>query len=170
MRPLTRAPFAILLLAACGGGGGAVGDMEEYLEFYFPATTAASYNVVHDWGEYLIIAGAGPEEVLHPDSEPYRGFVIMRPLVTANRTVTPTPPIYCVTPDGEVWITTDTAAIPAVKTREEVADQGDGMTVTTTIESQAEPVIDSFRENRAIWTRVGRLEVGGGSTSFKAEP
>ncbi|MDY0110019.1 MAG: hypothetical protein RBT60_08805 [Candidatus Krumholzibacteria bacterium] len=158
-----------VLLTACSVGNTGGGDMKKYLEFYFPTSGAASYSVVHDWGEYLIVTEAGPQDELHPDSEPYRGFVTMRPYIAAGRTVTPTPLIYCITPAGEVWATADLAAVPAAKTRVEVSDQGGGTTLTSTIESPSEAVIDCFREQPGIWTRFGRLEVKGGKTRFKAE-
>jgi len=143
--------------------------MVRYLEFYFPPSTAASYNVVHEWGQYLIVTEAGPEDSLHPDSEPYRGFMTFRPYVAEGRTVSPAPLIYCVTPQGEVWVTSDVAAVPATKRREEIVDRGGGSTTVTTIESPSEAVIDSFRENPEIWTRMGTLEVRGGSTRFRKE-
>lgn len=175
MRRLDRTLLLITLLAlcrlaACGGDvpkGGDMKTMKKYLEFYFPTTGAASYNVVHEWGEYLITTEAGPDDQLHPDSEPYRGFVTMRPYVAAGRAIAPPPPVYCITPAGEVWTTADAAAIPAAKERVEVEDKGGGMTLTTTIESASEAVIDCFRESCEIWTRIGALEVKGGRTRFK---
>jgi hypothetical protein len=160
--------LVLCLLAACGGAISGDRDMKKYLEFYFPTTGAASYTILYDWGEYLVITEAGPRDELHPDTEPYRGFVTMRPYPAEGTSVVPAPPIYCITPAGEVWTTTETAAVPAIKKRVEVQDKGGGTVLTTTIESPGEAVIDSFHDDREIWARFGTLEVKGGKTRFKA--
>jgi hypothetical protein len=148
-------------------------QMQEYMEFYFPTSGQYTYNIAFDWGEYIITTGATGEEELHPDSEPYRGYITMRPIIS-DSTLVQNLPTYLITPKGVVWQNFNTAGIPASSHREEITVEKSGSTTSTstvTIESVSEPVIDNFQENKQNWEKYGKLEaaIGGGSvfTSVK---
>ncbi|MCB0281593.1 MAG: hypothetical protein KDF60_03360 [Calditrichaeota bacterium] len=149
-------------------------QMQEYLEFYFPTTGQNSYEIVFEWGHYTISTGATANEELHPDSEPYRGYITMRPVISDSSKVQNLP-TYLVTPKGEVWRSFNTKEIRASSHREEITvEKTDTATNTTTvtIESVSEPVIDNFQENRQNWEKYGKLEaaVGGGSVFTAVKP
>jgi len=140
--------------------------MHEYIEFYYPSTGGFTYDIIFDWGSYIIVTGPNAEEKLNEDSEPYRGYIVMRP--------DPNPggeqknlPIYLITPEGGVFTKIDNAEIPELKTREEVivekTEYGTS-TMTTTLHSPLEPVVDDFLSNRDQWVPYGRVESSGGKT------
>ena len=142
-------------------------QMQEYMEFYYPTTGQYTYNVTFPWGEYVISTGATADEELHPDSEPYRGYITIRPIIR-DSSIVKSMPVFLITPKGEVWINNNPGDIPASSHREEVTiEKSDSSTSTNTvtIESVSEPVIDNFQENKQTWKRYGKLEaaVGGGS-------
>lgn len=164
MRWIIRLAIVLLPAVAIAAGARRGTDMTPYLEFYFPTTGQGIYHVVFDWGEYLILTEAGPDEDLHPDGEAFRGHVTMRPRVAEGKSGPAT--IYCVTPAGEVWATDQGDSVPAAHHREEVVREGT-TTTTTTIESPGEAVILSLRESPAIWRRHGTLEVKRRKTTFR---
>jgi len=149
-----------LLLAGCSKTEDE--QMQEYIEFYYPTTGEFTYEILFDWGTYVITTGAGMDEELHPDSEPYKGYIVMRPSPkdesTAGAHLT-----YLITPDATVW-TNGTADIADVNTREEVVTEKTEYgtsTQTTTIQSPLEPVVDHFKANKEAWTQYGVLEPAG---------
>ena len=139
-------------------------QMEKYLEFYFPSTGSYFYEIKFDWGTYLIVTEAKPGEEVHDDSKPYRGFVTMRPSVAGAGEESF--PIYLVTPQGEVWTSNRHDAIPKEKQRKEVVVDGSS-TMTSTITSASEPVIDDFLANKAQWKRHGSLTTKGDKSEFE---
>jgi len=143
-------------------------QMQEYIEFYYPTSGEFTYNIVFDWGEYEIYTGAKMAEELHPDSEPFKGFITYRPIIT-DGSLTETIPAYVVTPEGEVWKTTQFDSIPEPAAREEViekkTDYGTS-TQTRTITSSSEPLILSFKNNKEIWEKYGTLTVEGNQSFF----
>ena len=143
-------------------------QMQEYMEFYYPTSGEFTYNIVFDWGEYVIFTGAKMEEELHPDSEPFKGFITFRPIVT-DASFTETVPAYIITPEGEVWKTTQLGLIPEATTREEVIEKKTEYgtsTQTRTITSYSEPLILSFKNNKEIWNRYGTLTLEGDHSSL----
>lgn len=138
-------------------------QMQEYLEFYYPTTGTNNYQIVFDWGNYIIDTGASADEELHPDSKIYRGYITAR---TNNRQTPDGEKLktYLVTPKGDVW-TTEATDIPETKARQEVTeektDQGT-TTTTTTINSSSEPVIDYFLAHKEAWKKYGILKSSDG--------
>lgn len=96
---------------------------------------------------------------MHADSEPYKGYVTLRPSADSDETGKPLM-IYLVTPDGDVWMRERDGSIPARRTRQEVTVDG-STTMTTTIESAGEPVIDHFHANPQAWQPYARLVPSG---------
>lgn len=170
---LQRFGVGVLVAAFIGLAGcdrGPEGEIEDYLTFYYPTTGRVYYQMAYDWGDYLIETGPSADEELHPDSEPYRGFVTMRPAAGA---APPDPAfaMYLATPEGEVWRADTGTDIAETSQREEVTvETTDNATATTTmtVQSYAEPVIDDFLANPDRWTRYGTLTVDGEETSFEA--
>jgi hypothetical protein len=145
-------------------------QLQEYLEFYYPTSGTFYYQIAFEWGDYLIDTGAAIDEDLHADSESYRGYITARPSMeeTADGQILKT---YLVTPDGEVWITTN-RDIPEIKSREEIVtketDYGTS-TNTTTINSTLEPVVDHFRTNKSDWQKYGKLTSSNGKSTLELE-
>lgn len=138
-------------------------QMDEYIVFYYPTTGEVFYDIVFDWGSYVIDTGASMDAQLHADSEPYKGYISMRPFVDG---VAPEEslPIYLVTPGGEVWIT-DAEDIAKTSSREEVEVDGSD-TMTTTINSSLEPIVDHFKTSKNAWKKYGDLTKSGDSYSL----
>lgn len=151
-------PFCLLLLTGCGPKS--TQDMvDQYLEFYYPSTGDFFYQIVFDWGEYLIMTHAKVDEEVHPDSEPYRGYITFRPSTATDDKGQPVM-IYLVTPDGDVWMHPNDGSITESTTREEVVEEG-SMTTTTTIESPSEPIIQDYSRNPQNWKRYAKLIAKG---------
>ena len=144
-------------------------QMQEYIEFYYPASGQYTYVIDFDWGTYTINTGPGAEEELHAESEPYRGFISIRPDVKQNN-LQEKLPVYLVTAKGEVWSNADFEDIPEIKTRKEVVvkkTESGTSTQTTTIQSALEPVVDHFLKNGESWTKYGVLESSNGKYTLK---
>jgi len=140
--------------------------MQKHMEFYYPSTGDYTYEVVFDWGVYAIKTEAAMAQTVHRDSESYRSYIVMRPRPKAG-SVEQGLAIYLINPKGEVWKTTD-VGIAASRQREEVEvtkDEGGTATMTRTIQSISEPVIDHFLDNAKRWQRYGTLEPGNGQKS-----
>lgn len=155
---------SLLIVAGIGGCAKSTeGQMQQYLEFYYPSTGEFTYEIGFGWGSYGIYTMAKTDEKVSVGSAKYRGYIVARPSVAeddkGNSLWT-----YLVTPAGEVWVRHDDGSIPAAGHREEVQRSEDesGVTTTTTIiESPAEPVIDDFLASPAAWTKYGRLVTAG---------
>lgn len=160
----------LIVIAACAflsGCGKSLDDqMNEYLAFYYPATTDATYDIIFDWGQYIITTEKPLGTKVHKDSERYRGYITMRPDVTKpNPELKPV--IYLVTPMGAVWTIPPTPDIAATRKRKEVTvtrRPGTTSTRTVTINSPSEPVIDHFVANKARWRKYGTLTRSGDKT------
>jgi len=143
-------------------------QMQEYIEFYYPTSGEFTYNIVFEWGEYEIFTGAKMEDELHSDSEPFKGFITFRPMVT-DASFKETVPAYLITPEGVVWKTTQLDSIPESTTRKEVIEKKTEYgtsTQTRTINSYSEPLILSFKNNSKIWEKYGTLTVEGDQSSL----
>lgn len=146
------------------------GQMQEYIEFYYPTSGEFTYIIEFEWGEYEIFTGAKMDKEMHVDSEPFKGFITFRPMVT-DASFKETVPAYLITPDGEVWKSIQLDAIPETTMREEVIEKKTEYgtsTQTRTINSSSEPLILSFKNNKEIWEKYGTLTIEGDQTSFKA--
>lgn len=163
---IRRIGLLVSLLAMFGLGGCAKSterQMQQYLEFYYPSTGEFTYEIGFDWGSYGIDTMAKAAEGVSADSARYRGYIVARPSVAQDDKGNPLW-TYLVTPEGEVWVRHDDGSIPAAGHREEVRRSEDASgvtTITTVIESPAEPVIDDFLAKPAGWTRYGRLVAVG---------
>lgn len=160
--------FSLLLLQGCSKT--VESQMQEYLEFYYPSSGSFYYQIVFEWGDYVIDTGAIPDEVVHPDSEKYKGYI------TARTSLSTTPDgeelkSYLVTPSGEVWTTT-ARDIPERSEREEVTEektQYGTSTSTTTINSSLEPLVDDFLISKSGWKKYGILKSSGGKSTLVLE-
>lgn len=144
-------------------------QMKQYMELYYPTSGPFTYEIMFDWSQYTITTEAKLEEEVHDDSRPYRGHITMRPAVVASHPEIH-PPMYLITPQGEVWKNDALDSVPEIKTRQEVTERKSdhGTTVQTlTIQSVSEPVIDHFGENPSQWTRYGTIERSGSKSHLK---
>ena len=146
-------------------------QLPKYMEFYYPATSTSkvTYNIIFDWGEYIITTEANLNAEVHKDSKPYLGYITMRPEIAGTAPGTH-PQIYLITPDGVVWENTTGENIPAISKREEVIEKKSEFGIsklTNTIQSYSEPVIDHFLANPEKWTLFGNLEICKGKTKLK---
>lgn len=155
---LLLAGLIVLGLGACGSKS-TQDQIDEYLAFYYPTTGDFFYQIIFDWGEYLIITHAKPDEQVHPDSEPYRGYITFRPSADVDEKGQPLF-IYLVTPRGDVWRHANDGSIPETIVREEIVTEG-SMTTTTTIDSPSEPVIQDYLHNPQNWQRYAQLVPDG---------
>ncbi|MBN2424595.1 MAG: hypothetical protein JXR46_16980 [Calditrichaceae bacterium] len=159
--------ISLLLLARCEKSTEQM--MQEYIEFYYPSTGIFTYEIVFDWGIYLIATGADSDDKLHMDSELYRGYITIRPFFY-NPENTLSMPIYLVTPAGEVWITKNGKEIPENKYREEITEkesESGTMISTVSLTSPLEPIVDHFFSNRELWEKYGALIADNGKYSLK---
>ena len=140
-------------------------QMNQYIEFYYPTTGEATYEINFDWGYYSIITGAGNEEELSPASEPYRGYITLRPRPN-NEEDFKNFSAYLITKNGEVWICKQANEIAPVKTREEIVVENQS-TSTTTINSPLEAVVDHFNANPSKWESYGTLKKQGEDYSLE---
>jgi hypothetical protein len=144
-------------------------QMHDYMEFYYPSKSKVTYNIIFDWGEYIITTEDKETASVHEDSKPYLGYITMRPEVV-KQSPDFSPSIYLITPDGEVWENTKGHDISERKSRQEISKEKTKHGVTTkklTIQSMSEPVIDHYRTNPEKWTRYGKLEIIGNKTKLK---
>ena len=143
-------------------------QLQEYMEFYYPTSGEFTYNIIFEWGEYEIFTGAKMNEDLHPDSEPFKGFITFRPIVTDISFTEPVP-AFIITPEGKIWKSIQLDSIPESITRKEIiekkTDYGTS-TQTRTITSSSEPMILSFKNNKDIWVKYGNLTVGESQSNF----
>ena len=157
-----------LLIIISGCSKSTEEQIQEYMEFYYPTSGEYTYNIVFDWGEYEIFTGAKMDEDVHPESEPFKGFITFRPFVT-DAALTADIPVYLITPDGEVWKTMQGSSIAENNARQEVTEEKTDFgtsTQTRTINSTSEPVIISFKNDKGIWEKYGTLTVDAGKSSF----
>ncbi len=163
LKTILAALCATFLLAGCEE---TLDDqMTEYMEFYYPSTGDFWYDIAFDWGSYLITTHDKMDEEVHPDSEPFRGYVTLRPTV-ATPAEGLDPKLFLINPDGEVWTIERAVDIAKSTTREEVTVervQGGTMTQTRTIQSESEPVILHFLANQGAWSRYGTMVADGDS-------
>lgn len=154
-------PISLLLLIGCDKS--VQSQMQQYMEFYYPTTGKFFYEITFDWGTYTIDTEAALDDEVYKDSQPYRGYITMRP----NVETTPAGEelfIFIITPEGEVWKSQD-FSIEQTKTREEVIEETTEhgtSTSTTTINSTSEPIIDRFWANKKAWTKYGELKSDDG--------
>ena len=156
--------FALTLsyLVVAGCSKSTEDQMREYIEFYYPTTGEYTYEIVFDWGLYVITTSHKPDEQVHPDSEPYKGYIVMRP--SPKESSQKEFPLYLITPEGSVWTHAISDAIAETKTREEVVTEKSGSvtsTSITTINSPLEPVVDHFLSHKEEWKDHGRLVKDG---------
>jgi hypothetical protein len=140
----------------------------EYMEFYYPTSGEFTYNIVFEWGEYEIFTGAKMDAEMHPDSEPFKGFITFRPMVT-NSEKAGIVFAYLVSPEGDVWKTAQFDSIPKSTIRKEVIEEKTEYgtsTQTRTIDSSSEPMILSFKNKKEIWEKYGKLTAEGTTSSF----
>ena len=160
--------LTLLCLLVIGCGKSTEEQMREYVEFYYPTTGEYSYDIVFDWGSYVVTTSHKPDEQVHPDSEPYKGYIVMRP--SPKERSQNQFPIYLIAPEGSVWTHPVSDDIPETKTREEVVTEKSGSvtsTSTTTINSPLEPVVDHFLSNKSEWKDYGRLVKDGDGYKLK---
>ncbi len=55
--------------------------MQEYIEFYYPASGQYTYKIVFDWGEYIITTEMPGGEEVHAESKKYLGYITRRPTI-----------------------------------------------------------------------------------------
>ena len=77
-------------------------QIAEYMEFYYPSTTESYYDIVFDWGSYVITTHDKPGAGVHEDSQKYLGYITLRPDVAAPAEGLD-PQVYLIAPDGAVW-------------------------------------------------------------------
>jgi hypothetical protein len=143
--------------------------MQKYIEFYYPTTSGTMYEIAFRWGTYVITTGAGPDEELHKDSKPYRGYITMRAFIREGSAQKGFP-IYLITPDGSVWTHEETPDIPAETSRDEVTVEKTKYgtsTETVTIRSGLEPIVGHFKANRKTWKLYGKVERAEGGSVLK---
>ncbi len=117
LKTILAALCATVLLAGCEE---TLDDqMTEYMEFYYPSTGAFWYDIAFDWGSYLITTHDKMDEEVHPDSERFRGYVTLRPTVTAPSEGLD-PKLFLISPQGEVWSIARSVDIAKSTSREEV--------------------------------------------------
>lgn len=173
VRTLSCLMGALVALTGALTGCGKKSDeamVREYMEFYYPPKTESTYDIIFDWGTYVISTHTPVDEEVHPDAQKYRGYITMRPDVVKPKEGF-TALTYLITPQGQVWSLADSSQIPAAGNREEVTVEKTAQstsTSTTTIQSPSEPVIDHFLANPAAWQRYGTLEKSGDQYKFKA--
>jgi hypothetical protein len=159
--------IALTILAGCTKS--TEEQMKQYIEFYYPTTGEALYEINFDWGMYSIMTGAGNDDELSAESEPYRGYITMRPLSNDSSNKLP---VYLITKEGAVWTFEFPNEIAPVKTREEVTieQHGSGTTTNTvTINSPLEAVVDHFASNPSKWKAYGKLRKNGDSYSLESK-
>jgi hypothetical protein len=163
-------PLCLCLLAACTAPPTPEQQLDQYIAFYYPATTDGIYDIVFDWGVLQITCELPVTAEAHEDSGPYLGFVTLRPKAKAGMSLPDGIRTTLIEADGSVWQLPDTSDVAESSTREEVVVEKEGgvtSTTTTTIESVSEPVIDHFRTQPEAWLRYGTLTASGGESRLE---
>ena len=143
--------------------------VQEYMEFYYPSTGKITYNIVFDWGEYIITTENVQTSDVHDDSKPYLGYITFRPEV-AKKSSEPNQPFYLITPEGEVWENVSGRDIPKISERTEITKKKTAIgtsTQTLTFRSGSEPIINHFRTHPEQWRRYGKLHRNGNKTRLE---
>jgi hypothetical protein len=135
--------------------GPAERQMRRYMQFYFPSSGNARYDIGFKWGTYWITTHAKRRTKVHRSARRYRGFMTMRPSRRQSRRGERLW-LYLITPRGAVWRRPVNGRIAQRSVRREVKRRG-GMTSTRVIKSYSEPLIDHFRDHRRQWRRYGKL-------------
>lgn len=139
------------------------------MEFYYPTTGKVTYNIIFDWGEYIITTENKLNADVHTDSKPYLGYITFRPMVSKSFPEQKQS-FYLITPEGEVWENKAGSGIPESGKRQEVTKKKTDFGTTTRtleIESISEAIIDHFRANPGQWSKLGQLECKGSKTRLK---
>jgi hypothetical protein len=141
------------------------------MEFYYPTggvNQETTYEIMHDWGTYVITTGAGPNAKLSTEREPYRGYITIR-AIKADSTSQENFPSYLITPSGEAWTCEAICSdVPQTKEREEITTEESEygvVTSSTFISSSLEPIVDHFKSTPGAWKRYGKLETNGDNNS-----
>ena len=143
------------------------------MEFYYPTTGKITYNIIFDWGEYIITTEDKPNADVHTNSKPYLGYITFRPEVAKPKlkpSLNQPIPFYVITPGGEVWENVTGHGIAVASKRQEVTKERSAhgiSTKTLTIESGSEAIIDHFKAHPEKWTPYGRLERRGAKVRLK---
>jgi hypothetical protein len=141
-------------------------DLWKYMEFYYPSTSKATYEILFPWGTYVVTTEDPLTSEVHKDSRPYLGYITFRPIVSVpSKELQPS--LFLITPDGTVWEHPFDQKIEKEKQRTEVIKKEHEAGITTTsmtITSISEPVIDHFKTNNDQWNRYGNLEIIKGKT------
>jgi hypothetical protein len=143
-------------------------QMHEYMQFYYPSKSKVTYNIIFDWGEYIITTEDKMTASVHEDSKPYLGYITMRPQMT-KQSPDINPSFYLITPNGEVWENTTGKDIPDYNDRQEITKEKTKYGVTTktlTFQSVSEPIIDHFKTHPEKWNQYGKLEIVGDKTKL----
>lgn len=139
------------------------------MEFYYPGKSKVTYNIIFDWGEYIITTEDKQDANVHEDSRPYLGYITFRPKVD-EQSSQQKQSFYVITPEGEVWVNTTGQGISEVAIRQEITEERTKHGITTktlTIQSISEPIIDHFKAHPEQWTRFGKLQYHGDKTRLK---
>jgi len=139
------------------------------MEFYYPTTGKIRYEIIFDWGKYIIITEDKLDADVHDDSKPYLGYITFRP-EEATKSSKQEQPYYLITPNGEVWKNATGHGISEFSDRQEVSKERTKygiITQTLTIRSDSEPIIDHFKAHPEQWNRYGKLECLGDKTKLK---
>lgn len=140
-------------------------QLQEYIQFYAPATHKTTYQIGYDWGDYLVFMEDAQDAKVHKDSEPFRGFFVLRPYVKKGQQTKDVLKTYLIKPNGEVWATLKNREIPETNRRKQITKNGSSKT-TVTIDSPGEAVILSFKNNPSIWFQYGLLKKSGNRYKF----
>jgi hypothetical protein len=139
------------------------------MEFYFPTSGKVTYNIIYEWGEYIITTEGKPNAIVHEDSKPYLGYITFRPMLSKSFP-DQKQSFYLITPTGEVWENKAGQSIPEFSKRQEVTKEKTKFSTTTKtleIESTSEAIINHFRANPGQWSIIGKLKCYGGKTHLK---
>ena len=139
------------------------------MEFYYPTTGKIRYEIIFDWGEYIITTEDKADADVGADSKPYLGYITFRPEMAKESEETKQP-FYLITPDGEVWENKSGHSIPKTSERIEVTKKKTEFgtsTQTLTFRSVSEPIIDHFKAHPEQWNRYGTLHRKGNKTRLE---
>lgn len=143
--------------------------IKKYMEFYYPTTGKVTYNIVYDWGEYIITTEDKLDADVHTDSKPYLGYITFRPMISKSYPEQKES-FYVITPEGDVWENKTGHGILERGNRQEITTkktEHGTSTKTLTFESVSEPIIDHFKAQPGQWKKLGILERHGNKTRLK---
>lgn len=153
--------IAVLGFGACGKG--LETQMQKHLESYYPSSRETRYKVNFDGGFYdIYTTGSAKPKSAGVDAR-YDGYIVARPNIK-NSTRGQAYWTYLVTPGGKVWRRIDSGEIPASghhMTELLTIQDTVTTTITQTVNSHAEPVIEDFLDNPEGWSLYGVLESEG---------